>query len=86
MKCVFFCVALGLSLLMLSLAPARAQDSTIPTDGLELWVKADGPMTVSNGQITVLTKALDDAGWRISRLRLNGKCQSRPPALGPHFT
>jgi hypothetical protein len=55
MKCVFYCVALGLSLLVLSLAPARAQDSTIPTDGLELWVKADGPMTVSNGQITQWT-------------------------------
>jgi len=48
---------LGLSLVVLVLgsAPARAQDETIPTDGLELWVKADGPMTVTNGQVTQWT-------------------------------
>jgi hypothetical protein len=44
-----------LLVLALTVAPARAQDETIPTDGLELWVKADGPMTVTNGQIAQWT-------------------------------
>jgi MYXO-CTERM domain-containing protein len=47
----------GLALIALSTAPdpANAQDSAIPTDGLELWVSADGPMKMANSQITEWT-------------------------------
>ncbi len=31
---------------------AHAQDGGIPTDGLELWVRADGPMKVANNQVS----------------------------------
>ncbi len=36
---------------------ALAQEAAIPVDGLELWVKADGPMKVTNGQVTEWTDA-----------------------------
>ena len=55
MRCTFHGVGLGLVVLLLSVAPARAQEEAIPTDGLELWVKADGPMTVTNGQVSQWT-------------------------------
>jgi hypothetical protein len=55
MKCTFHGVGLGLVVLLLSVAPARAQEDAIPTDGLELWVKADGPMAVTNGQVSQWT-------------------------------
>src|SRR5436190_24031822 len=47
------CLALGAALH----APrsARAQDGSIPSDALELWVKADGPMKVANNQISEWT-------------------------------
>jgi len=51
----YACAGLGLVGLVLSVAPAYAQDEAIPTDGLELWVKADGPMKVANGQISEWT-------------------------------
>jgi hypothetical protein len=55
MRCTLHGVGLGLVVLLLSVAPARAQEEAIPTDGLELWVKADGPMTVTNGQVSQWT-------------------------------
>jgi hypothetical protein len=55
MKRAFYGVGLGLGVLALGIAPARAQEDAIPTDGLELWVKADGQMTVANAQITQWT-------------------------------
>jgi hypothetical protein len=45
-------VALTLSGLAGSGGAARAQDNAIPTEGLELWVKADGPVQTANGQIS----------------------------------
>jgi hypothetical protein len=55
MRCTFHGVGLGLVVLLLSGASAQAQEDAIPTDGLELWVKADGPMTVTNGQVSQWT-------------------------------
>jgi hypothetical protein len=55
MRCTFHGVGLGLVVLLLSVASARAQEEAIPTDGLVLWVKADGPMTASNGQVSQWT-------------------------------
>ena len=45
--------SLRLVLAAIFLAPhaARAQRGGIPVDGLELWVKADGPMKVANNQM-----------------------------------
>jgi hypothetical protein len=55
MRFTFHGVGLGLVVLLLSAASARAQEEAIPTDGLELWIKADGPMTVTNGQVSQWT-------------------------------
>ena len=55
MKGALHGVGLGLVVFSAGVVPARAQDGTIPTDGLELWVKADGPMTATDGQITQWT-------------------------------
>jgi hypothetical protein len=55
MRRTFFVMVWGLAVFIASVAPARAQGSSIPTDGLELWVKADGPVTVTSGQITQWT-------------------------------
>jgi hypothetical protein len=51
----FFLVGLGIVLASVRGAPALAQGNAIPTDGLELWVKGDGPMVMANGRITQWT-------------------------------
>ncbi len=48
-------VCVGLLLLWASTSPVIAQDNAIATDGLELWVSADGPMKTANNQITEWT-------------------------------
>ncbi len=49
--------ALGIALLALPVGvrSARAQTSVVPVDGLELWVKADGPMKLTGAGVTEWT-------------------------------
>jgi hypothetical protein len=48
-------LALALAVLVGAPRRARAQDAGIPGDGLELWVRSDGPMKIANDQISEWT-------------------------------